>query len=134
MLTPLNTRDDKIQAASAVPATRGWQYNYFRSQPDTCLGGGWVPGNPLPNRTYSNEHIAVAESPLQGHGVFAAAGLIKAGTEVLMEAPLLRARGLERLSARRGRLSDEERAVYDGLVGYHESEKCPVRNRWSANS
>lgn len=122
-----------IQATSAVPATRGWQYNYFRSQPDTCLGGGWVPGNPLPNRAYANEHIAVAESPLQGHGVFAAAD-IKGGTEVLMEAPLLRARGLERLRARRGRLGEEERAVYDGLVGYHESDTCPVRKRWSANS
>jgi hypothetical protein len=92
-----------------------------------------VLGDPLPNRTYANEHIAVRQSALQGHGVFAA-GDIKEGTEVLMEAPLLRGRSLERLGARHAKLNHEERAVYDGLVGYHEFDTCPVRMKWSANS
>lgn len=51
-----------------------------------------------------------------------------------MEAPLLKARGLEKLCARHAKLDDEQRAVYDGLVGYHEWETCPVRQKWSANS
>lgn len=75
----------------------------------------------------------MAESALQGYGVFAAAD-IQAGTDVLVEAPLLRAKGLEKLCARHARLGEEERAVYDGLVGYHEWETCPVRQKWSANS
>lgn len=111
------------------------RYQWFRPQADTCFKAGstWTPGDPLPNRSYANEHITVAQSALQGHGVFAAAD-IKHGTEVLMEAPLLKARGLEKLCARHAKLSDGQRAVYDGLVGYHEWETCPVRQKWSANS
>lgn len=75
----------------------------------------------------------MAQSALQGHGVFASAD-IRAGTDVLVEAPLLRAKGLEKLCARHARLGGEARAVYDGLVGYHEWETCPVRQKWSANS
>jgi hypothetical protein len=109
-------------------------YQFFRTKPDTCLGGDkWSPGGPPANRHYANEHIEVRESPLQGHGVFAAAD-VREGTEVLMEAPLLRAKGSGGLAARHARLGDEERAVYDGLVGYHEWETCPVRQKWSANA
>lgn len=100
---------------------------------ETCLGGGWAQGGPLPNRTFANEHVAVSRSALQGHGVFAAAR-IEAGTDVLAEAPLLRVRGLARLGERHAKLGEEERAVYDGLVGYHEWETCPVRQKWCANS
>lgn len=75
----------------------------------------------------------MAMSALQGHGVFAAAD-IRAGTDVLVEAPLLRTRGLEKLCARHARLGEEERAVYDGLVGHHGWETCPVRQKWCANS
>lgn len=75
----------------------------------------------------------MARSALQGYGVFAAAD-IRHGTDVLVEAPLLRARGLEKLCAKHARLGGEERAVYDGLVAHHEWEACPVRQRWNANS
>ncbi|KAL1857470.1 hypothetical protein Daus18300_010335 [Diaporthe australafricana] len=101
---------------------------------DTCLGAGcWAPGDITPpNRGFANEHIAVAASPLGGHGVFAAAD-IEEDTPILVEEPLLRLKGLGRLCAAHARLGGEERAVYDGLVGYHEDEICPVLQKWSAN-
>lgn len=99
---------------------------------DTCLGAGWAPGDRLPNRVFANEHIAVAESALQGHGVFAAVD-IEEDTPILLEKPLLRLKGLGKLCAAHARLGGEEKAVYDGLVGYHEDETCPILQKWSAN-
>ncbi|KAK2598310.1 hypothetical protein N8I77_011733 [Diaporthe amygdali] len=99
---------------------------------DTCLGSGWGPGDALPNRTFANEYIRVAKSPLQGYGAFAATD-IKEGTRILLEEPLLRVNGLGKLRAEHALLDGEKRAIYDGLVGYHKHEACPVLQKWSAN-
>lgn len=101
---------------------------------DTCFGTGWTSSHdtPPPNRTFANEFIVVKKSPIQGFGIFAAVDL-DIHTNVLVEKPFFNVKNWTQLSSEYAGLNEEERAVFDGLVGYHRVHKDPVFKKYSAN-
>ncbi|KUI70145.1 SET domain-containing protein 5 [Cytospora mali] len=101
---------------------------------DTCLGTGWnrEDGTPPPNRTFTNELVVVSKSPLRGYGIFAAVD-IKKHTHILVEKPLFSINGWTQVKSEYSRLNEEEKAIFDGLVGYHRVYKDPVLQKYSAN-
>lgn len=101
---------------------------------DTCLGTGWTSsdGTPPPNRTFTNKFIVVKESPLQGYGIFAAVD-IEQHTHILVEKPFINVKNWMQLDSEYAGLTEEEKAVFDGLVGCHRVHEDPIFKKYSAN-
>lgn len=102
---------------------------------DTCFGTGWacVEGTPPPpNRTFANEFVMVNKSALQGYGVFAAVD-IGQYSHILLEKPFFSTEGWHQLDSEYAVLGEDEKAVFDSLVGYHRVHKNPVFQKYSTN-
>lgn len=103
---------------------------------DTCFGTGWARGDgslPPPHRTYANEFVMVRKSLLHGYGIFAAVD-IKPKTHVLLEKPFFAIRSWMQLESEYAGLREEQKAVFDGLSGYHRVHKDPIPRNFSANA
>lgn len=131
MLTLLYSMDKKIkdQYTRTIIGSR-----IINRPIDTCFGAGWTrsDGNPPPNRTFANDFIVVKKSPLQGYGIFAAVDIEK-HTHVLVEKPFFNIKSWVQLDSEYAGLNEEEKAVFDGLVGYHRVHKDPIVKKYSAN-
>lgn len=91
-----------------------------------------------PNRTFANEWLAVKKSPLGGDGVFATK-TIPQHFHFFVERPFLRLNADHLLLLRlagtyQWKMNEEEKAVFDGMHGYHKNSRNPQQRKWSANS
>lgn len=103
---------------------------------DTCFGTGWARGDgslPPPHRTYANDFVIVRKSLLHGYGIFAAVD-IERKTHVLLEKPFFAIRSWMQLESEYAGLGEEQKAVFDGLCGYHRVHKDPIPRKFSANA
>lgn len=85
-----------------------------------------------PNRTFSNDWIAVRKSSLGGYGVFATKDIPKF-THFLLERPLIQTKGFNRLADKYSKLGAEEQLVFDSLHGFDRNNADPLKKRWNAN-
>ena len=101
---------------------------------DNCFQTGWErdDGTPPLNRTFTNEFVTVDKSSLQGYGIFAAVD-IEQYTHVLVEKPFFSTERWDQISVEHAALGDQEKAVFDGLAGYHTTHEDPVVQKYSAN-
>lgn len=88
--------------------------------------------SPSPHRTYSNEWIKIAASPLGGYGIFAKVYIPKF-THILLEQPFMSLKNLGRLHDKYAKLTEQEKAVFDNFHPYDKNTDDPIQQRWSAN-
>lgn len=85
-----------------------------------------------PNRVFSSDWFMVGKSSLGGYGAFAAVD-IPGFTHFLLERPFLRLSNFNQLEDKYRKFNKEERAVFDGLHGYHRYSGDPLYQKWNAN-
>ncbi|ROW07808.1 hypothetical protein VMCG_03631 [Cytospora schulzeri] len=128
------TASAEKEIAKQQPGTNV-EYRVIQRPIDTCLGQGWTRGDDAlpPNRTFANEFIIVKKSPLHGYGIFAAVD-IEEKTHILVEKPFFIISAWKQLDSEYARLNEEEKAVFDGLVGYSKEHEDAVSKKHSANN
>lgn len=85
-----------------------------------------------PNRTFSNKWFTVKLSPLGGFGVFAKVHIPR-HTHILLEQPFFTLKEFKALKGTYRAQNEEEKAVFDGLHGYHKDSDDAVLQKWNAN-